>query len=529
MPALHLVSLCVVFCFALSLEAADCPRWGGSDACNMVSAETGLPETFEPGRKSPSGGGIDMATTKNVKWVVKLGTQTYGNPTIARGRVFVGTNDEDLDDDRFTSNRGGVVKCLDEATGKLLWQLVVPKRVGMPKGMLFDHLSLGVCSAPTVDGDRVYLVTNRAEVVCLDVLGMANGNDGPLVDEGAFSVPPGSKPAAIRPSDADILWSYDMIKEKVTWPQDAANASVLVVGDLLYVCTSNGVDQSHDRVPLPDAPSLIVLDKKTGRLVGVDNEQNGRRLFHGLWSSPSLGEVAGKRLIFFGGGEGALYVFEPLAAVSKEPLALVKAWSFDCVPPEYKVVGGKPVNYRDGDKRRNKGNKNDGEFIGPSEIIASPAFHNNRVYVGIGQDPAHGRGRGALWCIDAAQAGAPAAVWSYRDIDRTISTVAVADGLVYAADVAGRLHCLDAATGRRVWMFDTKAEVWSSPLVADGKIYLGSKKGLHVLAAGRELRVLGEVRTGAPVYCTPVAANGVLYVASQRYLWAVAKPGGQSL
>ena len=33
---------------------------------------------------------VDMSTTKNIKWVAKLGSQAYGNVTIANGRVFAG-------------------------------------------------------------------------------------------------------------------------------------------------------------------------------------------------------------------------------------------------------------------------------------------------------------------------------------------------------------------------------------------------------------------------------------------------------
>ena len=78
-----------------SVHAADWPRWGGRDDCNMISTEKGLPESFEPGKKSPQGAGIDMSTTRNVKWVARLGTQTYGNPTIANGRISTGP-DSDL-------------------------------------------------------------------------------------------------------------------------------------------------------------------------------------------------------------------------------------------------------------------------------------------------------------------------------------------------------------------------------------------------------------------------------------------------
>ena len=102
-----------------------------------------------------------------------------------------------------------------------------------------------------------------------------------------------------------------------------------------------------------------------------------------------------------------------------------------------------------------------------------------------------------------------------------MSTVAVADGLLYIPDVTGMLQCLDADTGQCIWKYDTNAETWGGPLLADGKLYLGNKKSYYILAAGRELNVLSEIRLGSPAYSTAVAANGVVYVTSQRYLWAV--------
>ena len=69
-----------LFCFALLpalARGADWPQWGGQDARNQVSPEAGLPDTFEPGKKRPDGSGIDLATTKNVKWVARLGNAAY--------------------------------------------------------------------------------------------------------------------------------------------------------------------------------------------------------------------------------------------------------------------------------------------------------------------------------------------------------------------------------------------------------------------------------------------------------------------
>jgi outer membrane protein assembly factor BamB len=490
----------------------------------MVSGEKGLPELFAPGEKRSDNTGIDPTTTKNVRWVARLGSQTCGNPTVAGGRVFVGTNDFAIGDPRYRSTRGGLVKCLDEATGKLLWQLVIPKLETDKPNFNFDQLDLGVSSSPTVDGDRVYLVSNRCEVLCLDVHGMANGNDGPFRDEGQYTVGPGRPPVTPGPQDGDILWRYDMIGQLAVWPQDASNCSVLVHGDVVYVCTSNGVDRSHDRLPNPLAPSLIALDKRTGRLVAKDEEKIGTRTFHGHWSNPSAAEVGGKTLIFFGGGDGICYAFEALAAVPEGVVPLKKVWSFDCNPPHYRIKDGKPIPYRTGDVRLHRGNANDGQYVGPSEIIATPAFTKNRVYVAIGQDPTHGRGRGMLSCIDATQSGdisRSGAVWQYDKIGRSLSTASIADGLLYIADVAGQLPCLDADTGQCYWVHQTKAQIWGSTLVADGKVYLGTEKGFWVLKAGRQKQVLHEIHVGAPVYNTPIVANGVLYVASHRYLWAI--------
>ena len=220
----------------------------------MVSDEKNLPATFVPGKKRSDGSGIDMQTTKNVKWVARLGTENYSSPVIADGKVFIGTNDVNLNDPRYKPTGGGVLLCLDEATGKLLWRLVVPKLETGKRSTDYDEMELGICSTPCVEGNRVYVVTNRSEVVCLDTEGMANGNDGPFHDErrytGALSDPAPSQ----VPGDADIIWRFDMIigtfrVSRTTRPV----ARSLVYGDLVYVDTGNGVDDK--KAPFPMSPS----------------------------------------------------------------------------------------------------------------------------------------------------------------------------------------------------------------------------------------------------------------------------------
>ena len=166
------------------LTAADWPQWGGRDFRNMYSAEKGLPATlgkidFKPGTED-----IDPKGAKNLRWAAKIGSQSYGNVTIAQGKVFIGTNNENPRDPKFTGDRS-VLMVFDEKTGDFLWQLVIPK---LASGKVNDWENLGLLSSPTVEGDRVYLVSSRCEVLCLDINGMSNGNDGPFKDENKYVV-----------------------------------------------------------------------------------------------------------------------------------------------------------------------------------------------------------------------------------------------------------------------------------------------------------------------------------------------------
>ncbi len=504
----------------------DWPQFGGNYSRNAVSDEKGIPEWFEPGKKKSDGSGVEMATTKNVKWVARIGTENYSSPTVSAGKVFIGTNDLNLIDPHYRPNGGGVLLCLDEATGKLLWRLVVPKTESKQHSCDYDQMQLGICSSPTIDRDRVYVVTNRSEVVCLDIEGMHNGNQGPFLGERRFSGELSDPETGRDAADADVIWRFDMISALPVFPHDAASCSVLVFGDVVYVVTGNGVDDG--KTPFPMSPTFIALDKHTGRLLAKDDEMIGTRVFHGQWSSPSLGRVGDRTLVFFGGGDGVCYAFDALRAAQtfSPPGYLHKVWSCDANPREYRYRDGKPRDYWNGDKRERKGNNNDGLYVGPSEIIATPVFYKNRVYTVIGQDPLHGRGKGCMTCIDASKEGdlsESGVLWTCKDLDRSLSTPAICDGLVFVADMTGLIQCLDADTGRCYWKHETKSDCWSSPMVADGKVYLGTRRGLEILAASKVKKVYKEIKLGSQIRSTPAVSDGVLYVASQKYLWAVQK------
>ena len=166
--------------------------------------------------------------------------------------------------------------------------------------------------------------------------------------------------------------------------------------------------------------------------------------------------------------------------------------------------------------------------------MATPVVAGERVLVGVGRDPELGAAPGRLLAVDGTGRGdlpASAVLWSRggRDFSRTVSSVTVHEGIVYAPDVAGFLHALDLETGAELWRHDTFAAVWGSALVADGRVFLGDEDGeLSVLAAGREKKLLAEVPFDSAIYGTPVAKDGVLYVLTSNRLHAIGKPTGAS-
>jgi len=483
--------------------AEDQSQWGQRHTRNMISAETGLPET------------INLETGENVKWTASLGDNAYGCPIIVSGKVLIGASNAEPRDPRHQGDRS-VLLCLDEKDGSLVWQLLVPR---IPGPLYLDWPEIALASPPTVEGGRVYTLTNRFEVVCLDLEGQADGNDGPYQDEGRHMAPAGEPAMDVTDTDADIIWLLDMKEEPVGMaPHDAAHSSILLDGRYLYINTCNGVEYSNRALSRPDAPSLIVVDKETGQLVAKDGENIGPRVFHSTWSSPSLGVVDGRRLVFFGGGDGVCYAFEALdPAQTYEALQILKrVWRFDCDP------GAPKANiYAYAGNRRE----------GPSNILGMPVFHNSRIYVTAGGDPWWGKRDAWLKCIDARGSGditRAGALWSYPLKRQSCCTPAIASGLLFVADCRGYLHCLDAESGQPYWSRRLGGEFWGSPLIADGKVYLGSLRGqLWIFAAGTEAAELACIKFDAPIGGTPVAANGVLYVSTLKTLYAFEEAGNR--
>jgi outer membrane protein assembly factor BamB len=104
-----------------------------------------------------------------------------------------------------------------------------------------------------------------------------------------------------------------------------------------------------------------------------------------------------------------------------------------------------------------------------------------------------------------------------------VGTPISTDGLLYVGDLAGTVHCLDAATGAHVWKHETHEAIWGSLLLAGDRIYVGGVEGtLTVLRAGRRKELLATIEMVAPVYSRPAAIGDALYLATANRLYLIA-------
>lgn len=632
-----------------SIKRGDWPQWAGTSYRNNTPIGKDIPIEWNVGDFDRKTGDWISDDAKNIKWVARVGSQTYGNPVVAGGRLYVGTNNKAGWLKRYPTNVDlGCLISFSETDGSFLWQDSSEK---LPTGRVHDWPLQGICCAPLVEGDRLWYVTSRGEVKCLDTEGYYDGeDDGPVQNQLAAifdimrnedaekdQVAPavkeldaGKLPVSLReqftgrgeelpeevavvvdaagkkwtltaklgesdrtfklmiagprlkalkvvtPDDkneADVVWAFNMMDELNVSQHNMCSCSVTALGDILFVNTSNGLDESHINLPQPNAPSFIAMDKTTGEVYWTDKSP-GTNILHGQWSSPTVAHLGGVDQVIFAGGDGWVYSFKADKGQDGKPELL---WKFDANPKTSKwILGG-------------RGTRNN--------IIATPVVCDGLVYVAVGQDPEHGEGEGHVWCLDPTKRGdvSPqlamkvegdkrvpiahrrlqavveedgeiavdndnsAVVWHYSQFDqngdgefdfeeemhRSCGTVAIQDDLLYIADFSGLFHCLDAKSGKVHWTYDMLAAAWGSPLIVEGHVYIGDEDGdISIFALSADPKVAMKevdaelvpinydeeegavVNMGNSVYSTPIVANDVLFIADRSHIFAIKAPQG---
>jgi HEAT repeat protein/outer membrane protein assembly factor BamB len=425
----------------------------------------------------------DTATGRNIAWSVELGSETFGRPVVAGNAVYVGT-DNARHMNPACQEECGVLMAFRATDGTFLWQDAAPR----VKRGLREFLLPSTTSAPYVEGNRLYYITAECQLRCLDTQGSRDGENNGRYRKKVFQ----------DNAATDMVWELDMCARLGVFPHEASNSEVLPVDDLLMVSTSNGQNEGHTRVPSPRAPSLIAVDKHSGEVVWRAIGP-GEHVLHGQWSSPVAANVNGRMQVLFGGGDGWLRAYD--AASGHE------VWRFDGNPKDARWLPRPGVLSR-------------------SSIIASPVFADGWVFVAMGQDPLHGNGPSLIHAISPNGEGDVTEnrlLWTSREVGRVVGTPIAKDGLLYVGDLGGTVHCLDAATGARVWKHETSGAIWGCLLLVGDRLYAGDVEGgMTVLRAGRRKELLAQIEMGAPLYSRPALVGDALYLATAHRLYLIA-------
>jgi outer membrane protein assembly factor BamB len=204
---------------AAVLHAADWPQWQGPDR-TRISKETGLL------REWPSGG-------PRVVWNSSSLGAGYGSVAVAGDRVFV----------QSIRGRNSVVIALNRADGKEVWSKALGASETNDRGP-------GPRGTPTIDGDRLYVLSENGDLACIKTDGSAvwhrnilrdfGGSqlrwlisESPLVDGPHVIVSPGGPGAGIV--------KLDKMTGKTVWTakdlSDEAGYSSIIAADVQGVRT----------------------------------------------------------------------------------------------------------------------------------------------------------------------------------------------------------------------------------------------------------------------------------------------------
>jgi outer membrane protein assembly factor BamB len=199
----------------------DWPQWRGPDRTG-ISKETGLLAQWP--RSGPP-----------VAWSAAMLGAGYGSIAVRGDRVYV----------QGMRNNQSVVSTLNRADGKLVWVRILGAAGDNDRGP-------GPRSTPTIDGDRVYALSETGDLACL------------------------------RVSDGTVVWQRNILKEfRGDNPYWLLSESPLVDGNLVIV------------TPGGRGAGMVALDKMSGKTVWQSKE-----LSDGAgYASPIVADVGGVRTI----------------------------------------------------------------------------------------------------------------------------------------------------------------------------------------------------------------------------------------
>jgi outer membrane protein assembly factor BamB len=357
---------------------------------------------------------LKWSKTEGLRYKVELPGRGLSNPVIAGGRVYVTACTG------YRQSRLHVL-CLDEATGKKLWE----RQFTATGNTTCNDYTNMAAPTPATDGKAVYALFATGDLAAL-------GRDGTL------------------------LWYRSLMGDypKITNQVGMASSPVLA-GNVLLLPLENAGDSFAAGV-----------DKRTGKNLWKVKREQGIN-----WVTPLVLSVGGKQAALFQtNNEATVYDVQTGKAL----------WSF---------------NEKD------------------LSTIPSPTQGGGMVFL-----PG-----GPLRAVRPPNGGTtPEVAWEMGGVLSGFASPLYHDGRVYGLNQVG-VTCLDAATGKRLWVQRIEGPFDGSPIIAGGKLYAVNRKGRTSIVelSGEKPKVLARNDLDDTIMATPAVANGCLYLRSDKYLYCI--------
>ena len=398
--------VCAVVTVAAQAPSTDWPQWRGPER-NGVSRETGLL------REWPQSGPA-------VVWSASQLGAGYGSVAVAGSRVFV----------QGMKNRQSVVTSLDRAAGKAAWSVALGSAQENDRGS-------GPRSTPTVDGDRVYVLTETGDLVCLLV------------------------------ADGKVVWRRNILREfngrNISW---LISESPLIDGDRIIVS------------PGGRNAGMVALDKMTGTTVWVSKELSDEAGY----ASPVVADVQGVRTILTLTGNAGIGVRATDGKVMWR-YGNVANNTANITTPVYS--NGKVFfTSAYGTGGALLGLRATGQDVSAQEIYFTRNMQNHHGGVVLVDGYLYGFNNSILTCLEFETGKV---MWRDRSVGK--GSVAYADGRLYVLSEDNVVGLVEASpTGyRETGRFSIADQGWPSwahPAISGGRLYLRNQNVL----ASYELR-----------------------------------------
>ncbi len=389
-PALVLLASAI----SAQTPAGDWPQWRGPE-------RTGLSKETSLLRQWPASGPAAVWTATG------LGGG-YGSLAVSGDRVFV----------QGMRNAQSVVTALNRADGKVVWVRPLGQAGNNDRGP-------GPRSTPTVDGDRVYALSENGDL------------------------------AALRVPDGSVVWQKNILKEfggrNIHW---LISESPLVDGDRLIV------------TPGGRGAGIVALDKVTGKTIWTSralNDQAG-------YASPIVANVQGVRTIMTMTSEAGVGVraSDGMLMWRYTPAANNTANIASPVYADNKVfyssaygTGGALLTLRA-----------EGGTVSAQEAYFTRDLQNHHGGIVLVDGHLYGFNNSILTCLEFATGKMK---WRHRSVGK--GAVTYADGHLYILgenNVVGLVEASPAAYVEkgRFEIRDQGLPSWAHPVVSGGRLYL---------------------------------------------------------